>query len=106
MSPSTHTDPGRLPEADLREGIAIRSKGEQYIADLRVKEAKTNAAAIERVETLLKILAAWNDGFRVRLSRVQAVRESNEGPVSIEKTEAGFAGYDGATIFIVTRQSI
>lgn len=75
----------QLPDTDLTAGLRVRRVGGSYEADLEVSAPNrraAKAAAVQRVESLLKILAASNDGFRVIMSDVRAegVTEDDEPP--------------------------
>jgi hypothetical protein len=79
-----------LPDAELSSGLRVRRTASGYEAELRVtashpREAKV--AAVQRVETLLKLLAAGNDGFRVVISGIREVRAIDvDAPATAEHT--------------------
>jgi hypothetical protein len=93
-----------LPDVELSGGLRVRRTASGYEAELRVtashpREAKV--AAVQRVETLLKLLAAGNDGFRVVISGVRAERAINvDPPATAEHTAERFRVRASDTVFL------
>ena len=93
-----------LPDAELSSGLRVRRTASGYEAELRVtashpREAKV--AAVQRVETLLKLLAAGNDGFRVVISGVRAVGAIDvDAPATAEHTAERFRVHASDTVFL------
>jgi hypothetical protein len=83
-----------LPDVSLA-GMKISHSGEdQYLAVLEVRADRPRTAkvdAVTQVERLLKLLAAWNDSFTVRVAGVTAER--------IEETTGGAAAGMAEVVF-------
>jgi hypothetical protein len=93
-----------LPEASLESGVRIIRTDPTYVASVEV-EATTpraaRAAGVDRVESFLKVLAAWNDGFTVEMSRVRATATtSSDGTATVEVTETGANVAVRDTVFV------
>jgi hypothetical protein len=83
-----------LPDVSLA-GMKISHSGEdQYLAVLEVRADRPRTAkvdAVTQVERLLKLLAAWNDSFTVRVAGITAER--------IEETTGGAAAGMAEVVF-------
>jgi hypothetical protein len=63
--------------------------------------ASAKTAGVERVEALLKILAAWNDSFTVRLAGVRAVPEEDDTETAtVEETPEGLAVHVSDVVYV------
>jgi hypothetical protein len=90
-----------LPEGELMDGLSVTRGGGHYVARVEVisdHPRSAKEAAIRRAEDLLRLLAAWNDGFKVRFRDVSARQIStldNEAePVLAESDRRAFARAD------------
>ncbi len=109
VEPFVHTSVGStietvLPEVALESGLQIVRTGTDYSVSVQVSAANPRAAkvaAVARVEALLKVLAAWNDGFRVELSRVRATRAVDESAGAAAKRASDQEAVDlSETLFV------
>jgi hypothetical protein len=107
LDSTSHTE---LPDVELESGLRITRTGGDYTASVRVTAAHpgaAKAAAIQRVESLLKMLAAENDGFTVEMSRVQATRVGDQSAApAVEMTPSGTSVQTTATVFIESHLGI
>ena len=84
-----------LPNATLRSDLQITRTGPIYVASVKVVATGPHAAkvaAVDRVESFLKVLATWNDGFTVEMSRIRATpaeesQQSGDGRGNRDRSE-------------------
>lgn len=81
-----------LPDATLRSELQITRTGPSYVASVKVVAASPQAAkvaAVDRVDSFLKVLATWNDGFTVEMSRLRATPVGDASAATVEATATG-----------------
>jgi hypothetical protein len=93
-----------LPEASLECGLRITRTDPTYVASVEVEATTPRAAkvaGVDRVESFLKVLAAWNDGFSVEMSRIGATPiASSDETATVEGTGTGANVAVSDTVFI------